>query len=216
MIKNYIFDLDGTIVNSSMEVLACFKKAFKKADYEIDESRLTHNVIGPPLKQILKLIAPNLDDEKKLEEIVKHFRDIYDNNENDISIMYEGMYDYLKSLKDEGCKVFMATFKPMIPTMRIVKMLNIEEFFDDIYTIDKFNSRITKEEMIKDILYIWGLKPEETVMIGDAPTDMTAAKANNVKAAGVHGGYGSDKEPLKQTADVVVNDVEELRACLKA
>ena len=53
MIKNYIFDLDGTIVNSSQEVLNCFKMAFQKSDYEIDENRLTQNIIGPPLKQIL-------------------------------------------------------------------------------------------------------------------------------------------------------------------
>ena len=215
MIKNYIFDLDGTIVNSSAEVLICFKRAFERANYEIDESRLTHNVIGPPLKQILQLIAPDLTDENKLNEIIGHFRDIYDNNENDVSIMYSGMYSYLQYLKDSGYKIFMATFKPMIPTMRIVRMLDIERFFDDIYTIDKFGSRITKEEMIKDILDIWELNPEETVMIGDAPTDMTAAKANSVKAVGVLWGYGADKRPLEYEADMVVENVEELKECLK-
>lgn len=211
MIKNYIFDLDGTIVNSSQEVLMCFKKAFQKSNYQIDESRLNSNVIGPPLKQILQLIAPDMQDDDKLNEVVKHFREIYDHNENDISIMYEGMFDYLKELKNNGAKIFMATFKPMIPTMRIVKMLSIEEFFDDIYTIDKFGDRISKEEMIKDILDIYELKADETVMIGDAPTDMIAAKANNVKAVGVLWGYGSDKNPLISEADIIVKSVEELK-----
>ncbi len=215
MIKNYIFDLDGTIVNSSQEVLMCFKKAFQKSDYEIDENRLTQNVIGPPLKQILQLIAPNLHDEQKLDEIVKNFREIYDNNKNDISILYSGMYDYLVELKAHGCRIFMATFKPMAPTMRIVKMLNLEELFDDIYTIDKFGSHISKEEMIKDILDIYELKKEETVMIGDAPTDMTAGKANKVMTVGVLWGYGTDKQPLIDEADVVVENVEELKECLK-
>lgn len=215
MIKNYIFDLDGTIVNSSQEVLMCFKKAFQKSDYIIDESRLTPNVIGPPLKEILQLIAPDLKDENKLTEIVKHFREIYDNNENDISIMYKGMYEYISTLKAQGNKVFMATFKPMAPTMRIVKMLKLEDLFDDIYTIDKFGGHISKEEMIKDILDTYELNPEETVMIGDAATDMTAGKANKVKAVGVLWGYGTDKEPLIEEADLVVNDVEELIECLK-
>ena len=210
MIKNYIFDLDGTIVNSSQEVLMCFKKAFEKANYEIDANRLNSNVIGPPLKQILQLIAPDLTDETKLEEIVAHFREIYDNNKNDISVMYPGMFDFLKKLKNEGCKIFMATFKPMAPTLRIVKMLEIEDLFDDIYTIDKFGDRISKEEMIKDILNIYELDKSETVMIGDAPTDMTAAKANGIKAVGVLWGYGTDKEPLISSADCVVENVEEL------
>ena len=54
--NNYIFDLDGTIINSSKEVLLCFEKAFERANYVIDKSRLTPNVIGPPLKEIIKLI----------------------------------------------------------------------------------------------------------------------------------------------------------------
>lgn len=211
MIKNYIFDLDGTIVNSSQEVLLCFKKAFQKSNCEIDESRLNSNVIGPPLKQILQLIAPDITDDEKLNEVVSHFREIYDNNENDISIMYSGMYEYLNELKKDGRKIFMATFKPMIPTLRIVKMFKIEELFDDIYTIDKFGGRISKEEMIKDILDIYGLNAEETVMIGDAQTDMLAAKANKVKAVGVLWGYGSDKTPLINEADIVVKSVEELK-----
>lgn len=214
MIKNYIFDLDGTIVNSSQEVLMCFKKAFEKSDYEIDENRLTQNVIGPPLKEILQLIAPDLKDDDKLDEIVGNFREIYDNNKNDISIVYNGMYDYLVDLKSKGFNVFMATFKPMAPTLRIVKMLKLEELFDDIYTIDKFGSHISKEEMIKDILDIYGLKKEETVMIGDAPTDMTAGRACGVKAVGVLWGYGTDKKPLTDEADAVVENVDELRKLL--
>ncbi len=55
---NYIFDLDGTLVNSSEEVLLCFKKAFIAASYSIDESRLTSDVIGPPLRQIIATLAP--------------------------------------------------------------------------------------------------------------------------------------------------------------
>lgn len=215
MIKNYIFDLDGTIINSSDEVLMCFKKAFQKSNYEIDETRLTHNVIGPPLKDIIKLIAPDLKDDDKLDEIVKNFREIYDSNDDDISIMYKGMAEYLLWLKGQGFKVFMATFKPMKPTLRIVKMLKLEDIFDDIYTIDKFGTITPKEEMIKDILDIYELNPEETVMIGDAPTDMYAGKVNKVKSVGVLWGYGIDKQPLIEAADVVVKDVEELRECLK-
>ena len=67
--QNIIFDLDGTLVNSSEEVLVCFKKAFDKANYPVDESRLTSDIIGPPLRQILETIAPELPDEDKISEI---------------------------------------------------------------------------------------------------------------------------------------------------
>ena len=46
---NYIFDLDGTLVNSSEEILLCLKKAFKTVGYEIEESKFTADIIGPPI-----------------------------------------------------------------------------------------------------------------------------------------------------------------------
>ena len=215
MIKNYIFDLDGTIVNSSQEILACFKKAFEKSNYEIDETRLTSNVIGPPLTEILKTIAPEIKDEEKLDEIGKNFRKIYDNNNEHFGLMYEGMFDYLNWLKQQDFNVFVATFKPMVPTIRIVKMLRLEAIFDDIYTIDKFGGNFSKEEMVRDILDVYELNAEETAMIGDAPTDMKAGKVNRVKAVGVLWGYGVDKQPLIDAADIVVKNVAELKERLK-
>lgn len=213
--KNIIFDLDGTLVNSSEEVLKCFEKAFEKADFKIDEKRLTSDVIGPPLLEIIKSIAPNLQDENKVSEVIQNFRNFYDYSENDISVMYDGIYDLLRELKNSDCKLFIATFKPDIPTQRLIRKFNLETFFDDIYTIDKFGKKITKEEMIKDIMSKYNLKKEETVMIGDAASDMIAAKGAEIKGLGVLWGYGSDKEPLKQNADFIINKVEELQKCLK-
>lgn len=208
--KNYIFDLDGTLVNSSDEVLNCFSKAFEIAEYQIDKTRLTSNVIGPPLKEIIKLIAPELEDEEIIQTVIKAFRQTYDFDENDISVMYAGMYEYLQALKASGARLFMATFKPMIPTQRLVKKFGLEPLFEDIYTIDKFGGKITKDEMISHIISTYNLQKDETVMIGDAASDMTAAKKAGVFGLGVLWGYGNDKEPLMQAADCVVDKVSSL------
>lgn len=207
--KNYIFDLDGTLVNSSAEVLKCFEKAFEKANFKIDKTRLIPDIIGPPLPEIIKTIVPNIEDENKISEIIQYFRGFYDYSENDISIMYDGIYDLLRDLKNSDCRLFIATFKPQVPTLRLIKKFQLEAFFDDIYAIDKFGEKITKEEMIKDIISTYNLKKEETVMIGDAASDMIAAKQVNIKGIGVLWGYGSDKEPLKQNADYVLCNVGE-------
>lgn len=206
---NWIFDLDGTLVNSSEEVLECFKKAFKASDYEIDESRFTSDVIGPPLRQIIHTLVPELSDEETITRVVTNFRQIYDYDENDISVMYDGMFDLLQQLKKEGKKLFIATFKPTIPTMRLVKNFNLS-IFDDIYTIDKFGKQITKSEMIEDIISKYNLDKSRTVMIGDASSDVIAAKDAGVTGIGVLWGYGSDKTKLIENADRIVERAEEL------
>lgn len=212
---NYIFDFDGTIINSQTDVFLSFKKAFEKADYKIDKSRLNPDVIGPPLKEIIKLIAPELKDEALIDEICSNFRTIYDNDPNDNTFIYDGVYDFLKHLKEENKKVFIATFKPMIPTMMLVKKLKIYEFFDDIYGIDKFEKHITKKEMIDDIILKYNLDKSKTVMIGDAPTDMTAGHNAGIKGIGVLWGYGSDKKPLIENSDFVINNIREMETVLK-
>lgn len=199
---NYIFDMDGTIINSSREVLACLKKAFKQANFVVDNSRFTSDVIGPPLIDIIKSIAPELDDDMA-NLIMKNFRLIYDYSENDVSFMYDGMYDFLISLKNKGKKLFIATYKPEIPTLRLVDKFSLDMFMD-VYTIDKFGRQITKEEMINDILNKFSLDKSKTVMIGDAKSDVVAAKKAGVTAVGVLWGYGSNKTPLIENSDFVL------------
>lgn len=203
---NYIFDLDGTLINSSEEVLLCFKKAFLNAGYPVDESRFTSDVIGPPLRQIIAIIAPDLTDEEIVSSVIKNFRTIYDYDENDISVLYDGIYDFVTNLKKDGKKLFIATFKPKIPAMRLVEKF-FPNIFNDVYTIDKFGKQITKEEMINDIISKYGLDKTKTVMIGDAVSDVTAGKNAGITSVGVLWGYGSDKTELIKNADFVINKI---------
>ena len=76
MLKNFIFDLDGTIIDSSKEVLSCFDKAFKLSGVDFDQARLSSDVIGPPLKEIIKLIAGRELNENNIAAITSNFRKI--------------------------------------------------------------------------------------------------------------------------------------------
>lgn len=208
MFNNFIFDLDGTIINSSKEVMICFEKAFAQANYPIDKSRLTHNIIGPPLPEIVKLIAPEID-KNTLDTVVKNFHQIYDYEENDISEIYAGMYELLFSLKEQGKRVFMATYKPDFPTQRIVRQFKLD-MFDEIYTIDKFGENITKTQMINMLIDKYGLNREETVMIGDAPSDVICAKEAGVIGIGALWGYGEDKSQLILKSSYVAKTINDL------
>lgn len=212
-INNYILDLDGTIINSSNEVLLCFEKAFAQSNYKIDKSRLTPNVIGPPLKEIIKLIAPEIN-ENDIEIVMENFRLIYDYDEHDISEYYSGVLEFLNKAKNSGKKLFIATYKPEKPTRRIEKQFKMD-MFEEIYTIDKLGEHITKTQMINDILNKFNLKKEETVMIGDASSDVISAKEAGVTGIGVLWGYGDDKTNLIKNSDYVVKNTQELKEYLK-
>ena len=208
-INNYIFDMDGTLINSSEEVLLCLKKAFIKANCFIDESLFTSEVIGPPLKDIIKNLAHNIQDDIKLNEVMQNFRQIYDYDENDISILYDGVEDFIKDLKERGCKLFVATFKPKIPAMRLVNKF-FPNIFEDVYTIDKYDKTMTKSEMLADIIVKYELDKSQTVMIGDAQSDMLAAKSVGIVGIGAMWGYGQDKTNLVNDSTYVVNHISDI------
>lgn len=207
--RNYIFDLDGTLINSSEEVMKCFSMAFEKSEYPLDKSRLTPEIIGPPLDEIIQNLAPEINDKNKIDELVKIFSYFYDNEQNDISKIYDGVYEVLETLQKDNCRLFMATFKPTAPTMRIVSQFNLN-YFEEIYTIDKFGEFITKTDMINIILDKYGLDKNETCMVGDAVSDVKSAKSAGVLAIGALWGYGKDKQPLIENSDITLKNIKEL------
>lgn len=207
---NFIFDLDGTILNSSQEILKCLKSAFNKVKYQINENNLSPAVIGPPLKDIIKLIAPNLDDENKISEIIKNFRDIYDDDLSDVSTLYSGIYKFLIESKKQNKKLFLATLKPYKPTLRLIKQFKLD-FFEDIYSIDKFERNLSKKEMITEIIKKYNLNKEKTIMFGDTLKDITAAKECEIRSIGVTWGYETDKLNFAKHADYIINDINEIQ-----
>ncbi len=209
--NNYIFDMDGTIVNSFNEVISALEKACIKMNAEYLPEKLTTNLIGPPMKEIIKAVLKDAKNEELIEKVANEYTNIYDNNQLDSSQAYPGVKQWLTKLHKEGKRLFIATNKPQIPTYRLVRKLNIN-FFTDIYTIDKYEFKnINKAQMIKEIIEKYSCEISSTLMIGDTVGDMTAAKENMVKSIGVLWGYGEDKIPLKAIADYVMSTKDLLK-----
>ncbi len=204
---NFIFDLDGTLADSAYEVLACIEKAFNNCNVTFDKTRLNSSVIGPPLAEIAKKVKPDLTDENIINNIVLEYRKIYDYDENDITELYDGIRDWLLYLKKTNKKIFIATNKPKIPTLRLIKSLNIN-FFDDIYMVDQYNDKkLTKSQMIVEIIFKYNLLKEKTVMVGDCLSDIEAAKKAGVLSLAALWGYEKNKDLLKENADFCLEKI---------
>lgn len=203
---NYIFDLDGTLVDTSYEVLQCLRQALDENFVKYDQSKLNTDIMGPSLKEIIKLVVPELDDDKTINNVVARYRFLYDYNNKDSSKLYDGILNWLEHLIKENKKIFIATNKPKVPTMRLINSLNIN-FFSDILTPDKYSQdkRLSKQEMIEDIIIKHKLCKDKTVMVGDIISDIDSAHNAGIKAMGVLWGYAQDINLLKETADFVLN-----------
>jgi len=207
---NFIFDFDGTLADTAGEVLSCIERAFNKCNISFEKERLNPSVMGPSLAEIAVIVKPELTDKNIINNIVLEYRKLYDYDEKDITKLYDGMRDLLLYFKKNNKKIFIATNKPKIPTLRLLKQLNIN-FFDDVYMVDKYDDKkLTKQQMIEEIVFKYNLLKEKTVMIGDCLSDIEAAKKAGVLSLAALWGYEKNKTILKEKAnfylDKIIND----------
>lgn len=208
---NLVFDLDGTLIDSADEILACLQKAFARANCAIDENRLVPALIGLPVKAIVDAILPaqTHNREQITAEVAYNFRDIYDNDTNDISSFFVGADVLLKKLLVQGHRLFIATIKPAAATTRLLTKFHWD-FFSDIYTIDKDARQLSKTDMLCDIIGKYNLKKSHTMMVGDSSGDMDAARNADVTGVAVSWGYCKDLAVLSQNADFIAGSIAEL------
>lgn len=205
---NYIFDLDGTLINSSDEILKCLKLALKEENVLFDEKKFNSDIIGPPIQQIIKQVTKSID-ENTLNQIITNFRKFYDFDDKDESCLYENVYNCLRILNNNRKQLFIATFKPLIPTQRLMNNFKLS-MFKDTYTIDYPNNFSTKTEMVKFLITNYNLNKNKTVLIGDSLSDIVAGKENNIYTIGALWGYSLDKSNIKKNADLTINNIEDL------
>ena len=195
-IKNIIFDLDGTLIDSAPSILGAFKQVLEQFSYTPIRP-LNSDLIGPPLKQTLQLISGESDPEK-LALLVKVFKSSYDNHAYALSTSYDGIGEMLQHLSRDKKSLYIATNKRLIPTQKIVQHFVWEKYFQSVYAIDKVEPPFSsKAQMIQVMLSDLGLNSKNCIYVGDRCEDGEAATDNDMPFIYVDWGYGPDVTEIK-------------------
>lgn len=203
--KNILFDLDGTISNTSAGIFFCFKKTFE--EFGIDQSKYNLNeFIGPPLTFSMGLIF-----EDRAEDALRFFRDLYKDHYCD-NELYDGMTDLLASLKQKGYVLGVATSKHQPMAFEVLEKLGVLQYFDFVY--GALPNRGEKDEILFDLLLEQDLKKEETVLVGDTVYDMRGAQKVGIDAIGVTYGFGEKKDFVQYHPVAVFDDTTQVKKFL--
>ncbi|MDQ3820433.1 MAG: HAD hydrolase-like protein, partial [Acidobacteriota bacterium] len=114
-IKNILFDLDGTLTDSSEGIVRCLRYALEQLSLECPPPSVLHSHIGPPVRSALSLIMKT-EDAGLIEEALRLYRvrfsatGIYENR------IYEGIPETLAALRASSRRLFVATSKPLVFT----------------------------------------------------------------------------------------------------
>jgi phosphoglycolate phosphatase len=169
--------------------------------------------VGPPLLDSLKAFA-GMSDLEALDALgtyraVAQERDIIDN------AVFPGIVGLLRSLKDAGIPLAVATSKPESRAVRILEHFGLAEYFDVIAGASEDESRSAKADVVAyalERLRALDVDLTHPVLVGDRAYDVEGAAANDVPTILVEWGYGSPAEAGGAMA--IVHSTDQLRALL--
>lgn len=189
------FDLDGTLTDSALGITNSVKYALEKLNLQIPTEEILRKFVGPPLSYSFQCFC-NLN-EAEAAEAVSVYREYFSEKglfENEV---YHGVVTMLQELKKMGKKLVVATSKPEVFSIRIMKHFQLDTYFQCIAGSSLDESRNTKEKVIRYAMNQVGVTDSNKIlMVGDREHDVIGAQACNIKCLGALWGYGSKEELL--------------------
>ncbi len=201
--KNFdtlLFDLDGTLTDSTEGIINCLEHAIKQMGFEVPED--TNKFLGPPIRQsFAEFLGMN---DEQITEAVKIFRERYSTVGLFENRVYDGIPELLDRLRSAGKRLMIATSKPEVYAVRIADRFGMSPYFDIIGGAELDGSRDYKHEVIEYVLAKSGITDRSSVlMIGDRRQDVLGAHKTGLKCMGVLWGYGPVKELTQAGADYI-------------
>jgi len=193
-----VFDLDGTVVDSTRALLEAHEAAWTSLGLERPPDEAILELIGLPLVHTMRTLAPEQDPHALVEAYSRAYVKI--------APRYERLFDGMAELLARPFRAAVATGKSQRGAERVVNQLGLGERFEIVLGGDSVPRPKPNPDLLHAIMEATGTR--ELVMIGDTTYDLEMAHAAGVKAIGVSWGHHS-VERLREWAPVV-DSVEEL------
>lgn len=199
MRKLVIFDLDGTLVDTVTDVHISLNLALKQIglpEISIDAAK---RAIGPGPDEFLIHVLGK-DNLHLQNEFREAFRPIYWEHCTDHATPFEGIVPLLKSLRDHGVKLAVATNKARPGTQPMLKALNLNTYFDAVLSRDDVKRPKPHPEMLLKACELVDVEPAEALMLGDTDNDILAARDAGIPSCVALWGYSHHFDELLDLA----------------
>ena len=204
LIKLVIFDLDGTLIDSRLDLVHSVNAALR----HIGRPELPEDVIasyvgdGAPIL-IQRALGGEAVDEALVRKGLEFFLSYYREHKLDHTIVYPGIAEALTSIQNgtNGTprKMAVLTNKPVNPSRAIVQALGMSPFFAQVYGGNSFATKKPDPEGARKLMEEGGVTPEQTVIVGDSHVDVRTGRNAGIWTVGVTYGFAphtlADAEP---------------------
>ena len=184
------FDLDGTLLDSLPGIAFSIEQAFLACGLPMQAIDL-REVIGPPIRTILGLAAPQAKP-SDLDCLERAFRSSYDSEGWQKTLLFPGSSLMLREAHSLGIQLFVVSNKPRHIAVRILEREGLSSLFNSVVTRDSGSPYYAgKAQMIEHLLHAFQLSAARCIMVGDTTEDALAAAEMLVPFIWMAHGYGA-------------------------
>lgn len=209
--KLYLFDVDGTLVDSAADICGAARDALAEHGVTGLSEGYLRSFIGYHLFELFEQVLPSYGRGQQ-EELLALYRKIYLARRHSSTRLYPGVAEMLAGL---GGLKSTATTKSSETARAVLTQFGLVGYFDHVQGTDGFPSKPQPDVVLRSLAH-FGVAPEETLLIGDAAPDMEAGRRAGVKTCAVKWGYGDFEAMRAHEPDYWVESPEDLLSVVSA
>ena len=212
MKKLYIFDLDGTLLDTIKTIAYYGNYALKTNGISEIEIEKYNYFAGNGAKTLIKRMLKynGIEQEEVFEKVFKDYNEAYNKNTTYLTTVFDGLKEALDKIKNNGAKIAVLSNKPHFATVSVTEALFGKGYFDLIFG-QRENIPIKPDPCgVYEIMKHFNVTKEECVYVGDTGTDMQTGKSAGLYTVGVLWGFRKEDELEKFGADKIIKEPEEL------
>ena len=206
MYKYILFDLDGTLLDTTQGVIDAVKITITQYGFSMPSDEILKSFVGPPMQKSMAETF-NLDKETALR-VANDFRANYKKYSLYKAELYPNIIEMFEKLIDKGFKIAIATNKSHENAEGIIKYFGLDKYCD-YYMGSDLAGKLTKADIVEKCIEVLNADKKQTVLIGDSEFDLVGAKQAGIDFLGVTYGFGF-KNPEDIQGNLFFNNVKAL------
>ena len=205
-----LFDLDGTLIDSTEAILESFNKAYEKFNIPIPSHKKIKDEIGYPLDDMFLTLGV---EKEKVDDYVKAYKEHYRKISCFKTILLQDALEAIK-LAHKHASLGVVTTKTAKYSIELLEYMDVMKYFDVLIGREDVINPKPHPEPIEKALLKLPSDTDDIYMIGDTPMDMISAKEAGVIGVGVTCGYGKEEDLKEYSDNVYLNSLEAVIAII--
>ena len=197
----FLFDLDGTLVDTAPDLMAAHNHVMQKFGYSTKSVDEIRNLVGKGASVLIgrsiwgsaKKEFSKITDEKIKNEMVKEFINFYGKNLVIESKLIKGVKEFLDWAKSNNISMAVCTNKQEHLAIDLLKKINIYHYFEYVAGGNTFDYCKPDPRHLTTVIEILDGDLKKSIMIGDSETDANSAKAADIPMILLKYGYTEKK-----------------------